>query len=199
MKKLFLASVFCLASITATAQPASIPGIPGTVGRTVVTEQIPYALAPQRFFGNSVSVQIPSTFVAADQNFIAEKYPDPANYPKYVFTDNTKRPMLALNLTSNVGDRESIIHFFRDMKNDLMKAYPTARFIRSDVIRNRTLAVIEVILPNKNGDNLYNMMAFRYVGNNFFFLNFTCPQADLGIWQDTARNIAENVKVERTN
>lgn len=195
--KYIISLIFILYSTATFAQSGPVPGIESTY-KTVVTEQIPYALAPQKFFGNTVSVQMPSTFVAADQNFIAEKYPDPANYPKYVFTDNTKRPMLALNITSNVGDRQSIVHFFRDMKADLQKAYPTARYLRTDVIRNRTLAIIEVILPNKEGKNIYNMMAFRYVGENFFFLNFSCPQEDIGRWQDTARNIAENVKIENS-
>jgi hypothetical protein len=38
-------------------------------------------------------------------------------------------------------------------------------------------------------------MSFRYVGNDFFFLNFTAPAEDIAMWQDTAREIAYNVKV----
>jgi hypothetical protein len=131
---------------------------------------IPYALNKQNFFDNQVTVSIPSNFVPADDQLVRSQYPDSKNLPKVVLTDNTKRPLLALNLTPNYGDRQDIVH-------------------------GRTVAIMEVVIPNKDGANLYNMMAFRYIGNNFFFLNFTCPEEDMGLWQDTAREIAENVKI----
>ena len=194
MKKLIIIVSF-LFSTSVYAQTGPVPGITSTQPQASQTARLPYALNAQKFFGNSVTVQIPSTFVNADDKLIKEKYPDSAAYPKAVFTDNTKRPLLALNIIDNSGDREDIIHFFRDIKNDIRTQYPTSRFLKTDVVRNRSLAIIEVVLPNKDGANLYNMMAFRYVGNNFFFLNFSCPEEDMALWQDTAREIAENVRV----
>lgn len=159
------------------------------------TTRLPYALNPQKFFGNSVEVMVPSTFVTADDLLIQEKFPDKDNYPKIVLTDNSKRPLLSMNITQSDGQSQTIIHFFRDIKNDIRTKYPTSRFLKTDVIRNRTLAIIEVILPNKDGQNLYNMMAMRYVGDKFFFLNFSCPEEDMAQWQDSAREIAENIKI----
>jgi len=154
-----------------------------------------YQLIEQGVFKNRVSVPIPSNFENATEAFIKEKFPDPATYPKIVLTDKTKRAILSMNLTPNQGDRESIVRFFRDVKNDIRTRYPSSLFLQSDVIKNHTLALIEVVLPNKDGKKLYNVMAFRYVGDDFFFLNFTCPEEDMLLWQDTAREIAQNIKL----
>ena len=197
MKKLSASLFLLLLATSASAQTGSIPGItmPKPEGASQVSA-LPYALNPQRFFGNTVTVQIPSTFVNASEQLMKANYPDEKNYPKIVMTDNSERPLLALNITPNEGVRDTIIHFFRDIKNDLRTKYPTSRFLKTDVIRNRTLAIVEVVLPNKDGVNIYNMMAFRYVGENFFFLNFSCPEEDMGQWQNTAREIAETIRVE---
>ncbi len=159
------------------------------------SNRFPYELNDQNFFNNQITIQVPSTFSSASRDQIMENYPDPKNYPKVVLTDRSKRPMLALNITQNVGDRQDIIHMFRDIKNDIRYNFPSARFLRTDVIRNRTLAIIEVVMPNHQGENVYNMMAFKYVGSQFFFLNFSCPEDDMGTWQDTAREIAETIKI----
>ena len=200
MKKILVASIICLLASSAQAQAQSGP-VPGIASTQAPKQSYGLALNPQKFFGNVVSVQIPSTFVNADNTFIEEKFPDKENYPKVVMTDFSKRPILSLNITYNADPkrRQTILHFFRDIKNDIRTKYPSSRFLKTDVIRNRTLAIIEVVLPNKDGQSLYNMMAFRYVGDQFFFMNFSCPEEDMAQWQDMAREIAETVKVESTN
>ncbi len=181
--------------IQETPQKLQEQAIANTPIQASQTRRLPYVLNAQPFFGNQVVVSVPSTFISADDALIKSQYPDADNLPKVVLTDNTKRPLLALNLSRNAGDREDIVHFFRDVKNDIRTKYPTSRFLKTDVVRNRTLAIIEVVLPNKDGQSLYNMMAFRYVGEKFFFLNFSCPEEDMNLWQNTAREIAENVKI----
>lgn len=163
--------------------------------QTPANANIPYALNQQRFFENQVTLLIPSTFVNADEELIKAQYPDAANLPKVVLSDSSKRPLLAINLAPKYNDGQDLVHFFRDIKNDLQTKFPKARFLRADVIKARSLGIIEIVLPNKDGKNLYNMMAFRYVGNNFLFVNFTCPEEDMPTWQDSARMIAENIKV----
>lgn len=154
-----------------------------------------YALNPQFFFDNKVSVLVPSSFFPAETAIINQRFGNGVNAPKIVLTDKTSRPLIALNFSANTGDRDDIIHFYRDMKNDLREQFPTVRFLKTDVIRNRTLAIIEAILPDKDGNKIYNMMAFRYVNDNFFFFNFSCPEEDMGMWQNSAREMAENIKV----
>jgi len=157
-----------------------------------------YALNPQFFFDNQISVLVPSSFFKAETALVNQRFGNGPNAPKVVLTDKTSRPLIALNMAPNSGDRESIIHFYRDIKNDIREQFPTARFLKTDVIRNRTLAVIEVIMPDKDGKSIYNMMAFKYVGEQFFFFNFSCPEEDMGMWQNSAREMAENVKAITT-
>jgi hypothetical protein len=204
MKKVILVSSFLLLANAASAQapaqqaPKAIgkPDISNPTIRISEAYRIPFVLDEKPYFGNSVSVLTPSTFKDADAKFISEKFPDKGdNLPKIVMTDGSKRAILSMNIAQNVGDRESIIHFYRDIKNDIRAQYPTSRFLKTDVIRGRSLGIIEVILPNKDSQNIYNMMAFRYVGEKFFMFNFTCPEEDMPKWQNTAREIAENVKV----
>ena len=153
-----------------------------------------FQLDTQAFFDNKISLLIPSSFVQADNNFKAQKFPDRAVFPKLVLTDVTKRPIISLDMASNTGDRTDLVRFYRDIKNDIRSKFPSSRFLQSDVIKNRTLAIIEVIMPNNEGKNLYNLMAFRYVDNEFFFFNFSCPEEDINDWQDTAREISQSIK-----
>ena len=155
------------------------------------------ALIEKKFFENSLSVLIPSSFKKASMELIEQRYPDANTYPKIVLTNETEEVTLAINITENSGDRESIIHFYRDMKAELAERYPKIRYLKTDVIRNRTLANIEFIVPNKDGENIYNMMAFRYVGKRFAMVNFSAPVKLMSYWQSSARDIAENVKVVR--
>jgi len=160
---------------------------------------IPYTLQPRTFFENQVSLPVPTSFAPAEESLVKTLYPDEKNRPKIILTDKTDHPLLALNIAPNTGDRETLVKFYRDTKNDLREKYPSQQFLRSDVIHGRTLAVIEVILPNSAGQKVYNMMAFSYVGKNFFFFNFSCPEEDMPKWQNTAREMAENIKVMPSN
>ena len=175
---------------TVAPAPVAAPDISKPTLRISEAALIPFVLNPQNFFDNSVKALVPSTFKYADADFIKEKFPNKAqNTPKVVMTDGTKRAILALNITQNTGDRQSIVHFFRDVKNDIRTQYPTSHFLKTDVLHGRSLGFVEVILPNQDGENIYNMMAFRYVGDKFFFLNFTCPEEDMAKWPERcARN-----------
>lgn len=154
-----------------------------------------YALNPQFFFDNQISVLVPSSFFKAEIALVNQRFGNGPNAPKVVLTDRTSRPLIALNMVTNSGDRDDIIHFYRDIKNDIREQFPTSRFLKTDVIRNRTLAIIEVIMPDKDGNKIYNMMAFKYVSDQFFFFNFSCPEEDMGIWQNSAREMADNIKI----
>ncbi len=154
-------------------------------------------LKEQLFFDNSVSVLIPENFTPADENSIISRFPDEANRPKVVLTDEEGLALISLNIAENTGDRQTIIHFFRDVKDSLRKTYPEHRIITSDVIRNRTLAYIEVLLPNEEGKMLYNMMGFRYVDKKFFSFNFSCPEDIMKKYQDTVREMVKDIKVIR--
>lgn len=157
-----------------------------------------FAEAPlnyQKFFGNSIQVGIPSDFIEMDATTAAQRYPDSQNRPKKIFMSQDGAATIALNFTPNQGDRQSIIHFFRDIKNDIRANYPDNRFLMTDVIRNRSLALIEYTATSPAGDKLYNFMAFRYVGDNFFFFNFTCPEGQMDKYQQTAREITQDIEL----
>jgi hypothetical protein len=197
MKKILSIISLIILSNAASAYAQAIQNTTAVTNASTTSTQTfgGYALNPQFFFDNKVSVLVPSSFFPAETALINQRFGNGANAPKIVLTDKTSRPLIALNFAPNTGDRESIIHFYRDMKNDMREQFPTARFLKTDVIRNRTLAIIEVILPDKDGKNIYNMMAFRYVDYNFFFFNFSCPEEDMAMWQNSAREMAENIKV----
>ena len=152
-------------------------------------------LEDRYFFDDSVIIRVPQNFNKAPQELIETRFTDENNRPEFVLTDSDQLATLALSIADNVGDRETIIHFYRDIKNSIRAQHPKHQFLKTDVIRNRTLAIVEVIMPNSEGNEVYNMMAFRYVGERFFFLNFSCPKEEMDKWQNTAREIAETVKV----
>ncbi|MDX1950352.1 MAG: hypothetical protein SFT90_07665 [Rickettsiales bacterium] len=151
------------------------------------------------FFENKVSVLIPNDFYEADIKSVAERFPDEANRPQIVLTDADGVALVSMSLVKNVGDRQTIIHFFRDIKENLRASYPEHRIITSDVIRGRTLAFVEVLIPNQQGEMMYNVMAFRYIGDSFFSFNFSCPKDDMQKYQDNFREVAKSIKEVRKN
>jgi hypothetical protein len=157
------------------------------------------SLVDRIFFDNSVRVAIPMNFMESRPEFIEQKFPNEENRPKIIFNSPDGLAIISLNMVENKGDRQSIVHFFRDIKNDIRNNYPEHRFLKTDVIRNHSLAIVEVIFPNSEGKNMYNMMAFRYVGTKFFFFNFTCPEEESEKYQNLARDIAENISLFKTD
>ncbi len=161
--------------------------------------QISYSanLRENIFFDKKISILIPNNFYEADIKDVESRFPDEANRPKIVLTDADGVALISMNLVKNIGDRQTIIHFFRDVKEGLRANYPEHRIITSDVIRNRTLAFVEVLLPNQSGDMLYNVMAFRYIGDEFFSFNFSCPKDDMVKYQDDIREAVKSIKEVR--
>lgn len=155
-----------------------------------------FILNEEKFFNDEIKVLIPSNFIFADDKLILEKYGNGEQVPKIIYTDNSKRALLSLNMVKNDGNRDTIVKLYKLVKDDIRSKYPGKhKFLKTDVIRNRRLANIEVILPNNEGDMIYNMMAFIYVGTKFVSLNFSCPQEDIEKWQNTAQEIAKNLKM----
>lgn len=148
----------------------------------------------RKFFDDSVMVGIPNDFTQASEATIDERFPDPINRPKIVFTSPDGLAIISLNMAENQGNRQSIIHFFRDIKNGIRENYPDNRFLKTDVIRGRSLALIEYTATSPSDQKLYNMMAFRYIGKNFFFFNFSCPVDEMDKYQATARDIAQDIE-----
>ncbi|HCR86320.1 MAG TPA: hypothetical protein DIV86_06540 [Alphaproteobacteria bacterium] len=153
------------------------------------------AINYRRFFDDSVQVGIPENFEPMPEAEAIQRFPDQVNRPKHIFMSPDGLATISLNMAANYGDRQTIIHFFRDIKNDIRANYPDSRFLKTDVIRNRSLALVEYTASNPSGDVLYNMMAFRYVGDNFFFFNFTCPEKEMEKYQQTAREIAQDIEL----
>lgn len=147
------------------------------------------------FFNNKVKIAIPENFIKAEDSFINERFPGSENRPKIIYRSEDGLATIALNMTKNSGDRQSIYHFFRDVKQSIRDNYPEHRFLKTDVIRNRSLAIVEATFPNPGGQIVYNMMAFRYIDDSFFFFNFSCPENEMGQYQHLARDIAENIKL----
>ena len=106
------------------------------------------------YFDDKVKVLVPTTFLSASPEIVEERFPDEANRPKIILTDQNEQAFLALNYAKNDGDRKTIIHFYRFIKNSIRENNPDHRFLKTDVIRNRTLAIIEVIIPNVDGVNI---------------------------------------------
>lgn len=131
---------------------------------------------------------------------IETRYSDGKNRPKFVFAPVDDYSVnLSLNLVSNQnGDRDSLIKFFRDVKNGLRAQYPNdVEFMRSDVNNASQTAFIEFIMPDRQKDKFYNLMFFAYVGSDFFFMNFSCPKAEMDKWQKTAWSIVESFKAKK--
>lgn len=156
-----------------------------------------YSLDEREYFDGKLSVQTPAPFLEASQALIKQRFVDEATRPQIILTDKDERVLMSMSLVPNQGDRQTLIHFFRDIKNAIRESYPEHQFLKTDVIRNRTLAIVEVLLPNQDGEMLYNMMAFSYVGEDFFSFNFSTPADEIAKWQNTAREIAENIKVAK--
>jgi hypothetical protein len=172
-----------------------------------VEEKVEEAFAPQdasstllnqtSFFDNKISITYPAAFKPLPENYIENRYTDPANRPKFVFAPADDFTVnLALNMTPNPnGDRESIIKFFRDIKNGLRAQYPNdVEFMKNDVDNKAQTAVIEFIMPNSQKEKFYNLMFFAYVDSEFFFLNFSCPKSEIDKWQKTAWSIVDSFK-----
>ncbi len=153
------------------------------------------ALEEKLFFENSVAVQIPSNFAPASDESVNIRFPDETTRPALVYTDDEGFATIAMSIVPKAPEVKTIIHFFTDIKNDLRTSHPEHRVITSDVIRNRTLAFIEVMLPNGEGRMLYNMMGFRYIGDKLFTFNLSCPEDEMNKYQDTARDIVKNIRM----
>lgn len=163
----------------------------------ILTPTICFAqeLKEQLFFENSVAVQIPSNFAPVNEESAKVRFPDEATRPQLIYTDDEGLATIAMSMVPKAPEVKTIIHFFTDVKNDLRTNHPEHRVITSDVIRNRTLAFIEVMLPNQDGEMLYNMMGFRYIGSKLFTFNFSCPEQEMNKYQDTARDIVKNIRM----
>lgn len=155
-----------------------------------------YVLDKETIFNDQVEVMIPTNFFLADDELIEARYPDEATRPDIIYTDETETALLSLSMVENSGEkRDTIVKLYKLIKDDIRGNYPTHRFLKTDVIRHRRLGNIEVILPNPEGETLYNMMGFMYVEDQFFSFNFSCPEEDMEKWQNMAREIAENLKL----
>lgn len=147
-----------------------------------------------KIFFEQLIVQVPSNFDKASDEMIEQRYVDEATRPQIILTDPKEEVLLSMSMAKNTGDRKTVIHLYRAIKNAIREQYPDHQFLKTDVIRNRTLAIIEVLIPNQDGEMLYTVMSFKYVGDQFFSLNFTVPQENAQKWRNTAMEIAENVK-----
>lgn len=157
-----------------------------------------FVLQEETFFNDEVKVMIPTNFFIANEKIVNQRYPDDSTRPQIIYSDESEKTLLSLNISENSGNkRDTIVKLYKLVKDDIRANYPDHKFLKTDVIRNRTLANIEVILPNSDGKMIYNMMAFRYVGGKFFAFNFSCPEREIPKWRNTAREIAENIKINK--
>jgi hypothetical protein len=182
---------------TQTAQPAQ----PTQTQTTSIQEVVEptskkVELEKRSIISDKVEILLPKDFTVMSEEMAKLKYPKERR-PTLIFTDDEASVNVAFNYTvSKITDKE-IGEFKALTKKNMENIYPSATWIKDDVvpINNKNVGILELTTPAID-TNIYNLMFFMELDGRILLASVNCTEEQMPEWQPIAHEIMESIKIK---
>ena len=152
-----------------------------------------------------ISMKVPVGFIPMSEADLIRKYVS-ARKPIAMYTDAGRQTDLGINETSNTwssNDLEILKDFY---KANILNLFTKVRFVQEDLrtIGDRQFVIFEFVstisdeesaFGNASSTSKYTYIQYTIKDDKILLFNFTCPARDQTIWQETAKEIMESVRI----
>ncbi len=145
---------------------------------------------------DGISAAIPEGFVPMSDHDIAIRYPS-TKKPLAMFTSNDMSVDFGLNVTKSnwAGDDLALL---KDVyKSTLYTLYNEVRIIREEIqtVNKQNFVILE-FTSKADQTRKYTFLQYGIFNNRVYIFNFTCPEREMGKWNETATDIMASIKVK---
>lgn len=174
--KLLTISLICLSLISAT-----FPGID---------------LHTKSLLNGKVELKIPKDFKIMSDEMMKIKYPSERR-PNLVYTNISGGINIALNLTNNKANQNTMLPYKDNFVNTFKNLYPSADWKNSGVkeINGRKVGYLELITPAVD-TKIYNLIFFTDLDGQLLLCTFNCSEKSIKEWEPTAKEIMKSLKIK---
>ena len=145
---------------------------------------------------NKIELKIPKDFAIMSEELLKLKYPSERR-PTLVFSNDSGGINIALNLTSNPANQESILPYKDNFVQTFKSLHPKAIWKDHGVslINGRKVGYLELITPAIDTD-IYNLMFFTDLEGKLLLCSFNCTIKDIEEWKPIAKEIMNSLKTK---
>lgn len=154
-----------------------------------------YEFIEKGFFEGSLTIQVPTSFVAMPAELIKLKYPS-SDRPQIIETDTNGAIDLSFSLIPNKIDDDQIPEVKAGMKGIFQKLNPSFLFFEEgiEIVAGKNIGFFEFKSPTLT-EPLFNIMFFVEMEGNVIMGCFNCPHEEYLLWQPIVRQMIHSVRI----
>jgi hypothetical protein len=124
------------------------------------------------------------------------KYPSERR-PTLIYTNDEASVNVAFNQTITRITDNKINDFKQAVSKSFENLYPSAKWIKNNVIKinNKNVGVLELITPALDG-KVYNLTFFMEIDGKVLLSSFNCTEKQMEEWQPIAHEIMQSIKIK---
>ena len=146
---------------------------------------------------NKVTLLAPKGLTQMTEEMVAVKYPDHANKPNWVLTDEEGKVNLAYSYTKTEIDDNGIPGFTDELITQLKANRKDIKFIDDGILLQdgKNIGYIKFISQAKD-QKIFNYFFYINLDNRLLLFNFNCINKWRKKWETSADEIANSIRVK---
>jgi len=146
---------------------------------------------------NKIALLAPKGFTQMTDEMVAVKYPNNANKPNWVLSDEDGKVNLAYSFTKTELDDNGIPGFTDELITGLKANRKDIRFIDDGILLQdgKNIGYIKFISQAKD-QKVFNYFFYISVDNRLLLFNFNCINKWRDKWETKAEEIANSIRVK---
>lgn len=155
-----------------------------------------------------IQLSLPEDFTAMSEQDIQAKYISYRS-PIALYTNPSRTVDLGINLSVTHWEPHDLALLQEFYENSIRTLYTQVEFLKKDIetVNDIRYAVFEFVSTVTDEESIvnrtqaiskYTLIYYAIVNNKTILFNFTCPAKDREIWQDTAQEIMNSIKIKKT-
>ncbi|MDO6762931.1 hypothetical protein [Agarivorans sp. 1_MG-2023] len=150
-------------------------------------------LVPIKMLDGKVTISTPEDFTPMPQELVEIKYPS-SRRPTDVLTDETTQVTLAFNHTNNKMSKKELIKAHKGMSKMFHNLYPSAEWMRDEVIKQNghPFIVFELVTPALD-TQIHNIIYATSVDERFLLMSFNATVEKAPDWLARGEKMMESI------
>ena len=166
-----------------------------------------YADLKKEQVNKDIRLSLPEDFTAMSDQDIQAKYISYRS-PIALYTNPNRTVDFGINLSVTHWEPHDLPLLQEFYENSIRTLYSQVEFLKKDIeaVNDIRYAVFEFvstvtdesIVNRTSAISKYTLIYYAIVNNKTILFNFTCPASDREMWQETAQEIMNSIKIKKT-
>ncbi|WP_226390529.1 hypothetical protein [Penaeicola halotolerans] len=151
-------------------------------------------LKERKVLNEKITLLLPSDFTLMDESTLLIKYPNTANRPTEVYTNDKGSINIAFNHTSNPISEQELNQVQTAIKQQL-SATNGIEILKTDKLTSNNSEFLTIeFMSNAIDTKIYNKMFITVLDGKLLLGTFNCTMNDLDKWQPLSKQMISSIK-----